>query len=101
MGSRQHIFANSCNTCFRNRSNTYFSVGHVVEGFGQTVPVGLAAEQTVHDDDRWFPSTVGGRLVRCVRHFDGFQFGAQRPPGLLQQARHGQKRFGVDHGGHG
>jgi len=70
--------------------NTYFSVGHVVEGFGQTVPIGLAAEQTVHDDDRRFWSTVGGRLVRGVRHLDGFQFGAQRPPGLLQQARHGQ-----------
>jgi len=61
--SRQHIFVNSLDTSFSNRLNTHFSVGHVVEGFGQTVPVGLAAEQTMHDDDRRFSATVGGRLV--------------------------------------
>jgi len=54
---------NSLGTHFNKRFNTYFSMGHVVQGFGQTVPVGLAAKQTMHDDDRRFLSAVCGRLV--------------------------------------
>lgn len=51
---------------------TYFSTGHAVQGPRQTVPVGFAAKQTVHDDDRRFLRTVGRSLVQRVRHFYGF-----------------------------
>jgi hypothetical protein len=89
------MFAICYGTRFSNCLNTYFSAGHIVEGFGQTIPIGLAAKQTMHDDDRRFLSTICSRLVRRKRHFDGFQFGAQRPAtfrsrsALLKQARPG------------
>lgn len=81
--------------------NTYFSTGHGVQRFGQTVPVGLAAEQAVHDDQRRLLADVGRRLVGRVRHFDRFRFaaGAQPPPASsFRRARPaGEERHGPEH----
>lgn len=73
-----------------------------MQSLGQTVPVGLVAKQTVHDDERrWSLATVCRRLVRRVRHFDRPRRVAQQPPKVrqrvtfLEETR--KRRFELDH----
>lgn len=84
---------------------TYLTQGHVVQGFGQTAPVGLAAEQPVHDDDRRLVPGVGHRLVQRVRHVHGpGAVGGGRRAAVLADDRGGRpaaqqrRRPGLDHG---
>lgn len=67
------------NTADRDRNATYFSQGHAVQGFGQAVPVGLAAEQAVHDDDGRLVPGVSHRLMQRVGHVYGPGARAVRP----------------------
>lgn len=87
------------------KTATYFSLGHSVQGFGQTAPVGLAAEQPVHDDDRRLVPGVGHRLVQRVRHMHGpGAVGGGRSAAVLAEqcggrpATQQKRRLGLDHG---
>lgn len=76
-----------------------------MQRFGQAAPVGLGAEQPVHDDDRRLVAPgAGHRLVQRVRHGHGHRAGTVRRAAELGEEQRGglaaapqQRRVGLDH----